>query len=58
MMRYLLLGALLGLLLVFPQLLTVVGAILAAALSEPVLVAFALGLAAGARASRPRRWSR
>ncbi|MET7890653.1 hypothetical protein [Streptomyces mirabilis] len=51
-MRWLLLGALLGLLLVFPPLLALVLAAVAAVLSKPVLVAFGLGLAA--RGSLPR----
>ncbi|NUT31629.1 MAG: hypothetical protein HOV79_01005 [Hamadaea sp.] len=53
-MRYLILGALLGLLLVYPQLLAIVAVVVAALLSKPVLVAFSLGLAAGARMRRPR----
>ncbi|WOX09179.1 hypothetical protein [Streptomyces sp. N50] len=57
-MKYLILGALLGLLLVFPQLLAVVVAIVAAVLGKPVLVAFGLGLAAGVRSRRLRRWAR
>ncbi|WP_435215868.1 hypothetical protein [Streptomyces sp. bgisy034] len=56
-MRWILLGALLGLLLVFPQLLAVVAVVIAALLSKPVLVAFSLGLAAGARMRRPRGWT-
>ncbi|MEU1444674.1 hypothetical protein [Streptomyces mirabilis] len=51
-MRWLLLGALLGLLFVFPPLLAFVLAVVAAAVSKPVLVAFGLGLAA--RGSLPR----
>lgn len=56
-MRYLILGALLGLLLVFPQLLALVVAIVAAILSKPVLVAFGLGLAVRTRLPRMRRWA-
>ncbi|WP_405948906.1 hypothetical protein OG588_22650 [Streptomyces prunicolor] len=56
-MKYLILGALLGLLLVFPQLLALVGVIVAAILSKPVLVAFGLGLAVRARLPRVRRWA-
>lgn len=56
-MRWLILGALLGLLLVFPQLLAVVAVIVAALLSKPLVVAFGLGLAAGLR-MRGRRWAR
>ncbi|MFJ8783164.1 hypothetical protein [Streptomyces sp. NPDC102476] len=55
-MRWLLVGALLALLLLFPQLLTVVGAVVVAILSKPVLVAFGLGLAV--RPYLPRRWTR
>lgn len=51
-MRWLILGALLGLLLVFPQLLAVVAVIVAALLSKPLVVAFGLGLAAGLRMQR------
>ncbi|MFF3911558.1 hypothetical protein ACFYZJ_37780 [Streptomyces sp. NPDC001848] len=57
-MRWLILGALLGLLLVFPSLLTLAAAAVAALLSKPVPVAFGLGLAAGIRARRLRRWAR
>lgn len=54
-MRWLLLGALLGLLLVFPSLLAVVATVVAWVVAKPVVVAFALGLLA-----RPhlRKWSR
>jgi hypothetical protein len=55
--KYLILGVLLGLLLVFPQLLALVGVIVAAILSKPVLVAFGLGLAVRARLPRVRRWA-
>ncbi|GAA5033072.1 hypothetical protein [Streptomyces siamensis] len=57
-MRWLLLGALLGLLLVFPQLLAVVLAAAAAILSKPVVVAFGLGLAARSHLPRMRGWTR
>lgn len=56
-MRYLMLGALLGLLLAYPPLLDLVATVATAPLSQPLLVAFALGLAAGVR-TRPRRWAR
>lgn len=56
-MKWLLLGALLGLLLVFPSLLAVVVAIVAALLSKPVAVAFGLGLAVRNRLPRLRRWT-
>lgn len=54
-MRWLLLGAGLGLLIVYPSLLALAAAIVAAAASKPAAVAFALGLLA-----RPhlRRWAR
>ncbi|QIY95852.1 hypothetical protein HEP87_19720 [Streptomyces sp. S1D4-11] len=54
-MRWLLLGALLGLLLVFPPLLGLVVAAAAAVLAKPVLVAFGLGLAVRTRLPRLRR---
>ncbi|MET7731235.1 hypothetical protein ABZT02_07685 [Streptomyces sp. NPDC005402] len=54
-MRWLILGALLGLLLAYPSLLAVVS-VVAAIVSKPVLVAFGLGLAA--RPHLPRRWAR
>lgn len=57
-MKWLLLGALLGLLLVFPPLLALVLAAVAAVLSKPVLVAFGLGLAVRTRLPRLRRWAR
>lgn len=53
-MKWLLLGVLLGLVVVYPSLLSVVVAIVAALVSQPVVVAFALGIAAG----RNRRWAR
>ncbi|WP_405673963.1 hypothetical protein [Streptomyces sp. NBC_01530] len=58
MMRWILLGALLGLLLLYPSLLAVVVAVAAAILSKPLLVAFGLGVAAGLRSPRLRRWAR
>lgn len=57
-MRWILLGALLALLLLFPQLLTLVAALVVAVLSKPVLVAFGLGLLVRARMPRLRRWTR
>ncbi|WP_205522911.1 hypothetical protein [Streptomyces sp. RLB3-6] len=54
-MKWLLLGALLGLLLVFPSLLGLVVAASAAVLAKPVLVAFGLGLAVRTRLPRLRR---
>ncbi|MFF1321459.1 hypothetical protein ACFVZZ_18835 [Streptomyces chartreusis] len=53
-MKLLILGALLGLLLVFPQLLAPVAVIVAALLAKPLVVAFGLGLAAGAHLHRKR----
>ena len=57
-MRWILLGALLGLLLLYPAALTVVAVIVAAILSKPLLVAFAAGLAVRPYLSRRRRWAR
>ncbi|MER5211973.1 hypothetical protein ABT063_15670 [Streptomyces sp. NPDC002838] len=57
-MRWILLGVALGLLLLFPGLLSVVAAVVAALLSKPVVVAFGLGLLVRARAPRLRRWTR
>ncbi|WP_282703228.1 hypothetical protein [Streptomyces sp. CC219B] len=56
-MRWLILGALIGLLLAFPQALAVVAAITTAAVSQPFAVAFALGLLARPYLRRPR-WAR
>jgi hypothetical protein len=56
--KWLILGALLGLLLLYPSLLGLVVAIAAAILSKPVLVAFGLGLVASLRAPALRRWAR
>lgn len=57
-MKLLILGALLGLLLVFPQLLALVVAVVAGLLAKPVLVAFGLGIAARPFLRRPRGWAR
>ncbi|MEU6373958.1 hypothetical protein [Streptomyces sp. NPDC046909] len=57
-MRYLILGALLGLLLLYPSLLSAVITIAAAILAKPILVAFGLGLAARPYLPRSRRWAR
>lgn len=57
-MRWILAGALLGLLIVFPSLLAVVAAVVAALLSKPVLVAFGLGLAVRVPLTRVRRRAR
>ncbi|MFF7884289.1 hypothetical protein ACH40F_29280 [Streptomyces sp. NPDC020794] len=56
-MRWLLLGALLGLLLVSPPLLALVLAAVVAALSKPLLVAFVAGIAARPFLPRLRRWA-
>jgi hypothetical protein len=56
-MKWLILGALLGLLIAFPSLLTLLGAIVAAIVSKPLLVAFGLGLAARPHLPRVRRWA-
>ncbi|WP_406128320.1 hypothetical protein OHQ89_42700 [Streptomyces canus] len=57
-MKWLLVGALLALLLVYPSLLAVAVGIAAAVLSKPVLVAFGLGLAVRGGLPRLRRWTR
>jgi hypothetical protein len=61
-MKAIILGAVLGVLLVWPAALSLTAAVLtaivAALLSKPLLVAFSLGLAAGARMRRPRGWTR
>ncbi|MGW3024815.1 hypothetical protein [Streptomyces sp. NPDC001221] len=57
-MRWLILGALLGLLIAFPSLLAIVITVAAAILSKPVVVAFGLGLAASPHLPRLRRWAR
>jgi hypothetical protein len=54
--KWLLLGALFGLLIAFPPLLALVVTVVAAVLSKPVAVAFGLGLAV--RVSLPRLWRR
>jgi hypothetical protein len=61
-MKAIILGAVLGVLLVWPAALSLTAAIVtataAAILSKPVLVAFGLGLAARPYLPRPRRWAR
>lgn len=57
-MRWLLFGALLGVLLAVPSLLTLAAALATALLGKPLLVAFGLGLAARPHLPRIRRWSR
>ena len=54
-MKWLLIGVVLGLLLVYPSLLTVLVTIAAAILSKPLLVAFGLGVAAGVKTPRMSR---
>lgn len=54
-MKWLILGALLGLLLVYPSLLTIVVTIVAAILSKPVIIAFVLGLVVRAQLPSLRR---
>ncbi|WP_167366255.1 hypothetical protein [Streptomyces caeruleatus] len=56
-MKLLILGALLALMLLFPSLGAAVLGVAVAVVSEPLAVAFALGLVAGLRA-RSRGWSR
>jgi hypothetical protein len=57
-MKWLLLGALLGLLIAFPPLLALVLATVVAVLSKPVAVAFGLGLAARNHLPHLRRRAR
>lgn len=57
-MRWLILGALFGLLLLYPSLLTVVVTIAAAILAKPLLLAFGLGLVVRGYVPRLRRWAR
>nr|WP_187279361.1 hypothetical protein [Streptomyces lavendulae] len=55
-MRWLFLAALLGVLLLIPNLLAVLGTALAWLLAQPVLPAFGLGLAARPHLPTIRRW--
>jgi hypothetical protein len=55
-MRWILLGVILGLLVLYPTLLSVLAAVVAAILSKPALVAFGLGLAARPHLPRVRGW--
>jgi len=57
-MKLLILGALLGLLLLYPALLAVAVTIAAAILAKPLVVAFGLGLVARPHLPRLRRWAR
>lgn len=56
-MKWLLFGILLGLLLAFPSLLTVIVGAVAWLAAKPAVVAFALGLAARPHLPRMRRWT-
>ncbi|WP_202918452.1 hypothetical protein [Streptomyces cavernae] len=56
-MRCLLLGVLLGVLVVYPALLSLVVGLAAAVASKPVVVAFALGLAVRPHLRRPKGWT-
>lgn len=56
--KWLLLGALLALMLLFPAFGAVVLGAVTAAVSQPLVVAFALGVAAGLRLRRTRGWTR
>jgi hypothetical protein len=57
-MRWILLGVVLGLLVLYPTLLAVVVAVVAGILSKPALVAFGLGLAVRPHLPRMGRWAR
>ena len=54
-MRWLILGVVLGVLLLYPHTVTAVAVIVAAPLSKPLLGAFGLGVAAGVKTPRLRR---
>lgn len=57
-MKWLLFGAILAVLLLYPSALTVVATVVAWLLAKPVLVAFAAGLAVRLNLPRMRRWTR
>ncbi|MFE9936345.1 hypothetical protein [Streptomyces hirsutus] len=57
-MKWLLLGALLGLLLTTPQTLTVAVTVVTVLVSQPLLMAFAAGLAIRPYLPRVGRWTR
>jgi hypothetical protein len=57
-MRYLLLGALLAVLLLWPPLLAAVATMVGWLLAKPVLVAFAAGVFARPHLPNLRRWAR
>jgi hypothetical protein len=56
-MRYLLLGALLGLLLLYPAALAVVAAAVAWIVAKPLLIGLGIGIAVRPHVARPR-WTR
>ncbi|MGW1808236.1 hypothetical protein [Streptomyces sp. NPDC002078] len=57
-MKWILLGALLGLLMAYPSLLVLLAVALVWLLGKPVLVAFAAGAVVGLRLPWLRRWAR
>ncbi|MFJ5728782.1 hypothetical protein [Streptomyces paradoxus] len=57
-MKAILFGVSLGLLLLWPAALSLTIEVLAYLVAQPLTVAFALGLAAGAQLHRARRWAR
>lgn len=57
-MRYLMLGALIGVLLAVPQTLDLTASAVDGLASQPLLVAFALGAVASPHLPLPRRWAR
>lgn len=57
-MRWLLFGAVLAVLLLYPAALTVVASVVTWLLAKPVLLAFAAGLALRPHLPRLRRWAR
>lgn len=57
-MRWILFGALLGVLLLIPSVFTFVGAVVAWLLGQPVLIAFILGALARPHLPKVRGWAR
>ncbi|MEV7983351.1 hypothetical protein [Streptomyces sp. NPDC086519] len=57
-MKWILVGGLLALLMLYPALLTLVAVVAVWLLGKPVLVAFGAGIAAGLRLPQLRRWAR
>ncbi|MFF3912696.1 hypothetical protein ACFYZB_04295 [Streptomyces sp. NPDC001852] len=57
-MKWILTGALLALLIVYPSLVTLLASALVWLLGKPVLVAFVVGITAGLRLPWLRRWAR